>query len=71
MWQNAAIVGLTVGSAARLAALGAFMAENALRPVIDRTFRFEEAPRALEYLRRGSHFGKVVIACPTVGSFFA
>ena len=71
MWQNATIVGLTVGSAARLGALGAFMAENALRPVIDRPFGFKEAPRALEYLRGGSHFGKVVIAGPTVESFFA
>ena len=62
MWQNASIVGLTVGSADHLAAVSAFMAEHALHPVIDATFGFDEAPRALEHLRGGAHFGKLVIA---------
>ena len=61
MWENANIVGLTVGSAEHLAAVAAFMAERGLHPVIDATFAFDEAPRALEHLGKGSHFGKVVI----------
>ncbi len=61
MWQNASIVGLTVGSADHLAAVGAFMAERALHPVVDATFGFDEAPQALEHLRGSAHFGKVVI----------
>jgi len=61
MWQNASIVGLTVGSADHLAAVSTFIAEHRLHPVIDATFAFDEAPRALEHLRSGAHFGKVVI----------
>jgi NADPH:quinone reductase-like Zn-dependent oxidoreductase len=34
---------------------------NHLRPVIDRTFAFEEARKALDYLESGSHFGKIVL----------
>ena len=34
----------------------------AVRPVIDREFRFEELPDALRHLKGGAHFGKVVLA---------
>jgi NADPH:quinone reductase-like Zn-dependent oxidoreductase len=61
MWENANIMGVTVGSADHLATVAAFIATNALHPVIDTTFRFDEAPCALERLRSGAHFGKVVI----------
>ena len=60
-WENANIVGLTVGSAEHFAALNAFLAKHALHPVVDRIIEFEEAPQALERLRSGTHFGKVVI----------
>lgn len=40
--------------------LSAFVASGA-RPVIDRSFPFEAAPEAFEYLGCGNHFGKVVI----------
>ena len=61
MWQNANIAGVTVGSADHLAKLSAFLATHGIHPVIDRTFGFDEAPQALEHLRSGTHFGKVVI----------
>ena len=32
-----------------------------LRPVIDRTFAFDEAREALRYMETGSHFGKIVV----------
>jgi NADPH:quinone reductase-like Zn-dependent oxidoreductase len=32
-----------------------------LKPVIDRTFEFHEARAAIEYLKSGAHFGKVVL----------
>ena len=50
-----------VGSREDFEAMNAFIARHKLKPVIDRTFRFEEAPAAFEYLESGSHFGKVVI----------
>jgi NADPH:quinone reductase-like Zn-dependent oxidoreductase len=61
-WQNANIMGVTVGSAEHLAAVTAFLAEHAIQPVIDRTFAYDEATQALERLRSGAHFGKIVIA---------
>jgi NADPH:quinone reductase-like Zn-dependent oxidoreductase len=51
-----------VGSARHLEALNAAVAEARLRPVVDRVFPFEEARAAYEHLRRGAHFGKVVIS---------
>jgi NADPH:quinone reductase-like Zn-dependent oxidoreductase len=50
-----------VGSRADFEAMNAFIAKHKLKPVIDRTFPFEQAAAALEYLESGSHFGKVVI----------
>ena len=62
MWENANIMGVTVGSAEHLSTVISFMTEHALRPVIDSTFSFGEAAQAVEHLRSGSHFGKVVIS---------
>ena len=61
MWMNASIVAVTVGSAEHLAAVAAFVAERALHPVIDTTFAFDDAPRAFDHLRSGTHLGKIVI----------
>lgn len=53
--------GIYVGSRADFEAMNAFIAKHKLKPVIDKTFAFEQAPAAFEYLESGSHFGKVVI----------
>lgn len=50
-----------VGSREDFERMNAFIAKHKLKPVIDRTFAFEEAAAAFEYLDSGSHFGKVVI----------
>ena len=34
---------------------------HAIHPVIDREFAFADAPAALEYMKSGSHFGKIVV----------
>jgi NADPH:quinone reductase-like Zn-dependent oxidoreductase len=52
---------IAVGSRTQLEALVAFVAEHELHPVIDRTFRFEEAVDAYRYLAGRRHVGKVVI----------
>lgn len=61
MARNARLDGIYVGSRADFEAMNAFLAEKQLRPVIDRTFPFEEAAAAFRYLESGGHFGKVVI----------
>jgi NADPH:quinone reductase-like Zn-dependent oxidoreductase len=55
------LVGITVGSRAMLEQLVRFVDVNKIEPVIDRSFSFDEAPAAYEYLQTGQHFGKVII----------
>ena len=55
------LIGINVGSREMFAAMNRAITASSLRPVIDRTFDFCEAPAAYRYLRTGSNFGKVVI----------
>lgn len=50
-----------VGSVAMLQALARAVALHRLRPVVDHTYGFAEAPAALAALKQGSHFGKLAI----------
>ena len=44
-------------------ALNRLVEEGSLRPYVDRTFRLEETPAAIDYLDRGEVKGKIVITC--------
>jgi len=46
---------------ARLAALSSLYDDGTLRPVLDRTFDFEQTPEALAYVEQGKARGKVVV----------
>ena len=50
-----------VGNRDHFEAMNRAIAVNQLRPVIDRVFEFDDAPKALEYFASGRHVGKVVI----------
>ena len=52
---------IAVGSRSDFEKLLAALEVLRLRPVIDRTFAFAEAPAAFAHLQGRSHFGKVVI----------
>lgn len=52
---------IAVGSCAQLRALTEAVAAGTLRPVIDRSFGFDEARAAFAYFAEGRSFGKVVI----------
>jgi NADPH:quinone reductase-like Zn-dependent oxidoreductase len=60
-WENADIIGVTVGSVEHFAALNRFLAEHAIHPIVDRIYGFDEVPEAYAHLRSGSHFGKIVM----------
>lgn len=60
-WENADIIGVTVGSVQHFSAMNCFLAEHAIHPVVDRVYRFDEVPDAYAHLRSGSHFGKIVV----------
>jgi NADPH:quinone reductase-like Zn-dependent oxidoreductase len=52
---------VAAGSRAQFIAMNRAIAANRLRPVIDRTFEFEEVPAAFRYFEDARPFGKVVI----------
>jgi NADPH:quinone reductase-like Zn-dependent oxidoreductase len=60
-WENADIIGVTVGSVEHFASMNLFLTENAIHPTVDRVYGFDEASEAFAHLRSGSHFGKVVV----------
>jgi NADPH:quinone reductase-like Zn-dependent oxidoreductase len=55
------IRGIYVGSREMFEAMNRAIAIHKLKPVVDRTFPFPEAPAAYCYQQSGAHFGKVVI----------
>jgi NADPH:quinone reductase-like Zn-dependent oxidoreductase len=58
---GARVTGIYVGSRADFEAMNRFMSEHKIRPIVDRVFPFEEAPKAFEFMDNGSYLGKIVI----------
>lgn len=61
LMQNIRIQGIVVGHREGFLAMNRAIAQHALRPVVDRSFAFDEAPAAYAYLRSQKHLGKVCI----------
>lgn len=59
--KNITIKGIAAGSRAMLVRLVRAVEANGITSEIDRVFGFDEAREALEYLKAGSHVGKVMI----------
>lgn len=55
------VQGVLVGSREGFVEMNRTIADRQIRPVIDRTFSFDEAPAAFDHLASQAHFGKVVI----------
>ena len=55
------VAGILVGSRAAFEEMNRFIEQHALKPVIDRTFPFDQLPDALRHMESGRHFGKVVV----------
>jgi NADPH:quinone reductase-like Zn-dependent oxidoreductase len=53
--------GILVGSRKMFEDMNRAIEANRMKPVIDKTFAFEEAREALKFMEGGSHFGKIVI----------
>lgn len=58
---NASINGIMVGPKAFLERVSQFLAKHKIAPVIDRTFTFDQAAEAFDYLEAANHMGKIVI----------
>jgi len=61
LFKSICFQGIRVGSRDMFEAMNSAIETAQLRPVIDRTFDFAEAPAAYRYLESGAHFGKVCI----------
>ena len=60
--QQQRLQGVTVGSVEDLQAMVDAFTVNRMKPVIDKTFSFDQAREAFTYMASGAHFGKVAIA---------
>lgn len=60
IFRQTAIRGIAVAPRSSFDRMNAFLSENAISPVIDKVYDFEQAREAYEHLARGA-FGKVVI----------
>jgi NADPH:quinone reductase-like Zn-dependent oxidoreductase len=61
MMKGATLRGIFVGGREHFEGLIKAVAVNRFKPIIDKTFDFDSASRAYEYLKSAQHFGKVVI----------
>ncbi len=59
--KNATMSGIYVGSRESFQQLVRFIENVILRPIIDKSFAFADAPEAYKYLESAAHLGKVVI----------
>jgi NADPH:quinone reductase-like Zn-dependent oxidoreductase len=59
--RRANIQGISVGSTQMFEAMNRAISVNAIKPVIDKVFGFDEVQAAYKHLASGAHFGKVVI----------
>lgn len=62
LMQNVRLQGVLVGHRERFEDMNRAIAHHGLRPIVDRTFPFDEAPEAFRHLASGAHFGKVTIS---------
>jgi len=60
--QQQRLQGVTVGSVEDLQAMADAIAVSRMKPVIDKTFSFDQVKQAFAHMESGAHFGKVAIA---------
>ncbi len=61
LMQAITVKGIIVGHRMGFEAMNRAITQHQLRPVVDKTFDFDDARIALDYLSQGKHFGKVVL----------
>jgi NADPH:quinone reductase-like Zn-dependent oxidoreductase len=64
LMKNIRVQGIYVGSRAMFEDMNRAIALHQLRPVVDRTFKFDEVGAALRHMESAAHFGKICITAP-------
>lgn len=62
LMKSLRIQGILVGNREQFEQMNRAIAQHRLRPVIDKTFPFDQSVKALEHLAGGTHFGKICIS---------
>ncbi|MDG1891991.1 MAG: zinc-binding dehydrogenase [Verrucomicrobiota bacterium] len=62
-WKQIRLQGSTMGSPSDFQAMHAMVESKAIKPPISGTFALEEVNHALDQMRLGTHFGKIVLRC--------
>ncbi len=62
MLKRLTLQGIYVGSRDMFESMNKAIEANGIKPLIGKTFEFEDAASAFEYLKGGSHIGKIVIS---------
>ena len=60
--KRANVQGISVGSTQMFEAMNRAIAANAMKPVIDKVFPFQDTKAAFKHLQSAQHFGKIVIS---------
>ena len=60
--NNVRLRRIFVGPVTMFEAMNRALSLHRVRPIVDRTFRFDEARAALEHMQKASHFGKLALA---------
>ncbi|WP_017381116.1 zinc-binding dehydrogenase [Paenisporosarcina sp. TG-14] len=55
------LFGSTMGSREELRSMLSHMEEFKMKPVVDHTFKFDQAQEAIDYLKEGKQFGKIAL----------
>jgi NADPH:quinone reductase-like Zn-dependent oxidoreductase len=61
LYRRAVVRGIPIGSRESFDHMNRAIAFHQMRPVVDRVFPWTDARAALEYMREGKHFGKIVL----------
>lgn len=60
--SGATVCALAIGSRAQFLAMNQLIEQERIRPVVDRSFPFDQAREAFRYYASGSAFGKVIVS---------
>lgn len=61
LYRRAVVRGIPIGSRESFEHMNRAISLHKMRPVVDRIFPWTEARAALQYMREGKHFGKIVL----------
>lgn len=60
-WKQLSIFGSTMGTRDEFLSMLDFVESRKLKPVIDSTFKLDQLPQAIERMKSGEHFGKIIL----------